>query len=468
MTRALVVGGSMAGMCAARVLADHVDEVTIVDRDVCPSTPEHRIGVPQSHHVHALLARGQRELDRLFPGFTGAVLAKGGNQIDAPSRFATLRRWGWQPVVECGLQSLWASRTLLESVVREKVRAVRNVSVRERTSAIELLVDRGDRARVRGLKVRTESGAEDIAADLVIDASGRGSKAAQWLTAAGLPAPDDETVEPFAGYASRFYRRPRAEERPPEWWWDGLWIEGVPPDFPRGGVAFPIEGDRWLVTAVGFAKDYPPGDERGYVEFLESLASPIIARAVARCEPLSDIVVNRSTTNRFRRYDTWTGALDGFLALGDAVCAFNPVYGQGMSTAAVCACLLEETLRSVGPSPRGLPPAHFAAQAEFLKSVWALASGADFVWPTTVGRRPRGGALFRPYLHLLGESLHCDPELMRRVIGVFHLVEHPRKAAAPATVGAVIGSTIRRRLRGGLRAPSIAHGTLPPERPVRS
>ena len=306
----------------------------------------------------------------------------------------------------------------------------------------------------------------------MVDASGRGSKATvQWLTAAEpCPAPRDETVEPFAGYASRFYRRPRPEERPKEWWWDGLWIEGVPPVFPRGGVAFPIEDNQWLVTAVGFAKDYPPGDERGYLEFLESLASPIIARAVARAEPLSDIVVNRSTTNRFRRYDTWTGALDGFLALGDAVCAFNPVYGQGMSTAAVCAraSWRMRSGRSVPRRARCHRHYPLRAQAEFLESVWALASGADFIWPTTVGRRPRGGALFRPYLRLLGESLHCDPDLMRKVVGVFHLVDHPRKAAAPSTVGAVLRSTIRRRLRDGWRAPSIAHGTLPPERPVSS
>jgi 2-polyprenyl-6-methoxyphenol hydroxylase-like FAD-dependent oxidoreductase len=280
----------------------------------------------------------------------------------------------------------------------------------------------------------------------------------------GLPAPDDEVVEAFAGYASRFYRRPRPEDRPEDWWWDGLWIEGVPPVFPRGGVAFPIEDDQWLVTAVGFAKDYPPGDERGYLEFLASLASPVIARAVTRCEPLSDVVVNRSTTNRFRRYEKWKGALDGFLAVGDAVCAFNPVYGQGMSTAAVSACLLEEALGAVGTSTRELPKAHFARQAEFLSSVWALASGADFIWPTTVGHRPRGAGLFRPYLRLLGESSHCDPEVMRKIIGVFHLVDHPSKVAAPGAVGAVIKSTLSRRLRGGLKEPSIERGTLPPPR----
>lgn len=455
----------MAGMCVARVLADHVDHVTIVDRDLCPSRIGHRIGVPQSHHAHALLARGQRELDRLFPGFSEAVLGHGGLSLDAPARLAMLRQWGWGPGAGCGLNSLWASRPLMESIVRERVRSLRNVALRERTSAVDLRVERNGRARVTGLTVRTEVGAETIEADLVVDASGRGSKAPHWLASAGLPAPDEEIVEAFAGYASRFYRRPRPEQRPKEWWWEGLWIEGIPPAFPRGGVAFPQEDNRWLVTAVGFAKDYPPGDERGFVEFLESLASPVIARAISRCEPLSDVVVNRSTTNRLRRYDTWKGGLDGFLAVGDAVCSFNPVYGQGMSTAAVCACLLEEALQSVGPSPAELPRVHFAVQAKFLSGVWTIASGADFLWPTTTGNRPARAALMRPYMRLLGESAHCDPEVMRKVIGVFHLIDDPGAVASPGAVAAVLKSTIARRLRMGLRPPSIARGTLPPERP---
>jgi 2-polyprenyl-6-methoxyphenol hydroxylase-like FAD-dependent oxidoreductase len=455
----------MAGLCAARVLASRVDEVIVVDRDVCPTGAAHRIGVPQSHHAHALLARGQVELERLFPGFEKTLLARGGLRLDAPVHFAMLRQWGWAPGVGCGLYSLWASRPLIESIVRERIRETGNIVIRERSSAVDLRVVReGNGARVAGLTVRTEAGTDAIDADLVVDASGRGTKAPQWLASAGLPPPDEEVVEAYAGYASRFYRRPPPEARPKEWWWDGLWIEGVPPDFPRGGVAFPLEDDRWLVTAVGFSKDYPPADERGYVAFLESLASPIIARAIARCEPLSDVVVNRSTTNRFRHYETWAGRLDGFLALGDAVCAFNPVYGQGMSTAAACARELEDAIERVGTSPSDLPREHFAAQAKFLSAVWALASGADFLWPATTGNRPRGAAMMRPYLKLLGESAHCDPAVLRKVIGVFHLMEHPSAVAAPWAVGAVLASTLKRRLRGGWRPPSIARGTLPPER----
>ena len=325
MRRAVVIGGSVAGMCAARVLSDHFDEVTIVERDAWPLGPEHRTGVPQDHQAHALLARGKSELERLFPGFEQSMLAKGALKLDHAARFAVLREWGWAPVVPSGVDSLWASRPLIESIVRDKIRSLRKVALRDRTSVVDLRIERGDRVRATGISVRTDAGSETIDADIVVDASGRGSKAPHWFESAGLPLPAEDIVEAFAGYASRFYRRPPPERRPKHWWWDGLWIEGFPPDFPRGGVGFPVEGNRWLATAVGFSKDLPPGDERGFVKFLQSLASPIMAEAVSLCEPLSDIVVNRSTTNRFRHYETWRAELDGFLAIGDGVCAFNPV-----------------------------------------------------------------------------------------------------------------------------------------------
>jgi 2-polyprenyl-6-methoxyphenol hydroxylase-like FAD-dependent oxidoreductase len=462
MRQAVVIGASVAGMCAARVLSEHVERVVIVDRDVCPTGADHRIGVPQSHHAHALLARGKNELERLFPGFEQAMVAGGALKIDYSAHFAVLRQWGWAPVAPCGLESLWASRPLIESIVRGKLRSLPNVILRDRASVVDLRIERGDRARVTGVSVRGEDGMEPIDAEIVVDASGRGSKAPHWFESAGLPSPAEDVVEAYAGYASRFYQRPSAEERPAGWWWDGLWIEGVPPRFPRGGVAFPIEGNRWLVTAVGFAKDYPPGDEAGYLEFLASLASPALARAVARCKPLSDVVVNRSTTNRFRHYESWAAELDGFLAIGDGVCSFNPVYGQGMSAAAASASELENAIKKVGLSPRALPRAHFAAQARFLSAVWSLASGADFVWPTTTGNRPPGAALMRPYLQLLGESAHADPAVLRKMVPIFHLLEHPSAVASPAAFAAVLGSTIKRRLRDGLRVPSIPHGTMPP------
>lgn len=460
--QAIVIGGGMAGICAARVLADRYQRVTLLDRDRYPEGPAHRRGVPQSHHAHALLARGQDELERSFPGFTDALTAAGALRFDVTERFAIFRKWGWAPRASTGPATLWASRPLVEATARAHLRRVPNLEVREGTVVEDLAVTRDSRLRAAGVRVRDEDGVRStMDADLVVDASGRGSKAPRWLETAGLARPEEDVVEAYAGYASRFYRRPPAHERPPEWWWDGLWIEGVPPDFPRGGVAFPVEGDRWLVTLVGFAKDYPPGDEAGFLAFAESLYSPVLHDAITRAAPISEVVINRSMTNRFRRYDRWRDTLDGFVAIGDSVCAYNPVYGQGMSVAAVSAAILRDTLDRLGPDARALPRAFFRAQGEFLRDVWNLAAGADFLWPTTEGKRPPGSRLVKPYFDLLVESLHCDPVATRLAVRSFHLLEPTTALFRPRLAVTALASTLRRR-RQSLRAPHAERGTRPP------
>lgn len=444
---AVVVGGSMAGLAVARVLADHYARVTVLDRDRFPESSDHRRGVPQSHHAHALLARGQLELESLFPGLESELLARGARKLEMLQAFAVSRRWGWAPRAECGRASLWCSRALLETLVRDRVRRHGRIELVPETTVDALLVDKTAEPRATGVRaVRAGEPARDVRADLVVDASGRGSKAPKWLEAVGLPRPEEDTVEAFAGYASRFYERPNESTRPKDWWWEGLWIDPEPPNLPRGGVAFPIEGNRWLVTAVGMGKDYPPADEAGFRAFLSSLASPILADAVARATPVSDIVTNRSTTNRFRHYETWKPALHGFLATGDGVCAFNPIYGQGMSAAAVSASILARALAEHGPGSAALPRVFFRDQAQFLRGVWRLASGADFAWPSTEGRREPGARLVAPYMRLVLESAHLDLAVYPHVLRVLSLTAPPSRLFSPRMVGRVLWSTLRRRL----------------------
>jgi flavin-dependent dehydrogenase len=467
-TRAIVVGGSIAGMCAARVLCDHYDEVVLIDRDAFPSEVAMRSGIPQSRHAHALLGRGQDELERLFPGFVAAMTAGGALLFDPGSGLAMRRSLGWQDVGPNGFHTLWASRDLLEHTVRTLLRAHGVVQLRERTSAIGLRCADNAPRRVTGLRVRRDaaasqqeggSGEQVLDADLVVDASGRHSHAERWLQEHGLPLPNTQRVDAHAGYASRFYRPPPPEQRPKEWWWQGLWIE-YQPDTPRGAVIFPIEHDRWLVTAVGFAGDYPPTDEAGFLAHLDSLSSRAIARAVALATPLSDIAGNRSMANVFRRYDEWDAELRGFIALGDSVCAFNPIYGQGMSTAAACAGLLAEVLRARGKTP-AFERAFFARSAVFLKDVWNLATGADFRWPTTEGDRPRVPAAVGAYLQLAMEAAHHDAALRRRIVPVFNLTGPLTLFFEPRFAARVLAATAARRLRARLGGTAAAPD-LPP------
>jgi 2-polyprenyl-6-methoxyphenol hydroxylase-like FAD-dependent oxidoreductase len=446
MSRAVVVGGSIAGMCAARVLFDAYDEVVIVDRDHYPSEAIARSGVPQSRHAHALLARGQEELERSFPGFVAAMRAGGALMFDAGSGFAMRRRPGWQDVGPNGVETLWSSRDLLEFTVRSLLRKQTKVQLREGTQVLGLRAERGSALRVSGVRIRSEAfGEHELSADLVMDASGRNTRADEWLRELGLPLPETQRVDAHAGYASRFYKAPPPERRPKEWWWQGLWVEWQH-GLPRGAVIFPIEGDRWLVTCAGIGGDHPPTDEAGFLAFLETLSSPAVAQAVALAEPLSPISGNRSLANVYRRYDQWSHELHGFVASGDSVCAFNPIYGQGMSSAAACSSLLGQVLRERG-ARAGFERQHFRRQGEFLTSVWNLATGADFQWPTTEGPRPRVPPGVGEYFNLALTCAHNDARLRRHLAPVFNLTSPISRFFHPPFMAKVLVRAGRDRLR---------------------
>src|SRR5256886_4430253 len=232
MQRAVVIGGSIAGLCAARVLADYFDRVTVLDRDAYPAGPLDRAGVPQGRHVHALLARGRRDLERLFPGFDQRMVAAGAHEIDFGCDFATLRGASWAVREESGIRTLFASRTLLETIVRDLLRAVPRVELVERTAATGLIAERDGRARVRA--VRLADG--ELPAELVVDATGRGSKAPDWLRTLRLEPPAETLGDSHSGYATRWYRAPDPARWSAEWWWKGIWVDPQEPEHMTAGV----------------------------------------------------------------------------------------------------------------------------------------------------------------------------------------------------------------------------------------
>ncbi|HXF61298.1 MAG TPA: hypothetical protein VNK95_06760, partial [Caldilineaceae bacterium] len=268
---AVIIGGSMAGLCAARVLAGHVNRVTIVERDHLPAEPSERKGVPHARHVHVLLAQGQRVLEQLFPGLTGELAGHGALIMDWTAECMTRYATGWGRRMPSNLRTLGCSRDLLEWAVRQRVRALPNVAFCEGMEATGLLTDPTNRA-IQGVMVRPrgEGKPEALAADLVVDASGRGSHSPDWLEALGYGRPRETIVNAFLGYASRWYRKPAGFKAD----WKALLITGYPPDMPYGGVLLPVEGDRWLVTLGGRNRQYPPTDEAGFLDFARQLADP--------------------------------------------------------------------------------------------------------------------------------------------------------------------------------------------------
>lgn len=448
-TRAVVIGGSMAGMCAARVLSDFFDRVTVIDRDSYPDGALERAGVPQSRHVHALLARGRRELEGLFPGFDRGMIEHGAHEINFGVDFAALRPDGWAKRQGDGIQLLFASRMLLEAIVRELLRKQSNVEFVERTECTGFIVNQGEVLRARGVKLRARDGggAHELAADLVVDASGRSSKSPQWLKEIGLPAPQESVVDSFSSYVSRWFQAPPPERRPREWWWKGVWIDPVEPDHLTAGVLFPVERNRWIVTIAGINKHHPPSDERGFMETLGQLRSPIIAEAVKLAQPISPVYSNRAMANRWRHYETWTGRLDGFVAIGDSSCAFNPVYGQGMTTGAMSALTLRECLKQYGPLNPELARNFLREQTKVQRDPWSMATGADFRFEGTEGERPRQGKILGRYMASMIELASDDPVLGRRLSEVINMLRPLSALFALPIAARVVVSKVKRYLR---------------------
>ena len=458
---AIIIGGSMAGLCAARELSRFYDKVTVIDRDAYPAGAHERPGVPQSRHVHALLMRGRIELDRLFPGFEKAMLEQGALEINFGEDFAALRPDGWSVRRPNKITTLFASRVLIEETARALLRKIANVELIERAEAVGFETANSPALRVTGVKVHPRDGAPafTLSGDLIVDASGRSTRCPAWIEALGLPMPAETVVDSHTGYASRWYQV-YPERRPKEWWWKGVWIDPIAENFSTAGVLFPVEGNRMIVTMAGIGGHYPPSDEDGFTARLAQLRSPIIAQEVALAEPISKVYSYRQMANRWRHYEKWNARLDGFVALGDSTCAFNPVYGQGMTSGALSSILLGKCLADNGIDDPELPRKFFAAQARFQAEPWGLATGADFRIPGTEGKRPFMSRLFEPIMGRMFEVQLDDPEIAERLGEVINMMKPPSALFELSLLGR-IGRAWGRRLLNG-RPPEGEKTPMPP------
>ncbi len=445
---AVVIGGSLAGLLAARVLADHFARVTVLERDRYPAEPGPRKGVPQARHLHVLLLRGQRVMERLFPGLVNDMTARGATPIDATRDLAWLTPAGWGPRFDSGLQYIACSRDLIDWSVQRRVTGLPNVSFCEEVDVVGLVPSADGRA-VAGVMLRPRGAAagtmsEQLAADLVVDASGRSSRTPEWLKALGFPVPEETVVNAFLGYASRIYRRPASFPRQ----WEGFYVQSAPPARTRAGVIFPIEGDRWLVTVGGGGKDYPPTDEAGFLEFARTLPAPEYVKAVEAAEPLTPVVGHRNTENRLRHYERLPRRPERLLVTGDAACAFNPVYGQGMTTAALGAEVLDQCLQDCRPAGglTGLAGRFQKALAKSNTVPWTLSTSEDYRIPGTEGPPPgRAVRLMHRYFdHVIRLSVE-DKSVRKTLLEVIHLVRPPTALFRPGISSRALWRMLWRR-----------------------
>ncbi|MEV6217810.1 FAD-dependent monooxygenase [Nocardia sp. NPDC051833] len=423
---AIVIGAGVAGLLAARVLADTYERVTLVERDELDAKATVRRGVPQAWHLHGLLDRGRRVMEELYPGFTEQAVSDGATVAEV----LVGTRWyvGGARLAagSTGLTSVIATRSLLETVLRRRTLRLRGIELLTRTTVQGLV---GDARRVRAVTVLGPAGEQTLVADLVVDAGGRGSRITQWLTAIGAETPEEERLDVDLGYASRFFRH-----RPGQLSGQASVIVSTGAN-GRGGGAVRVEGDRWHVTLAGMLGDHPPVDDAGFREYAASLSAPDIHTIVLGSEPLGEAVPYRFRTAVRRRFDRQSAPPDGLLVLGDALCAFNPLYAQGMTVAALQAAALRECLAA---GEADLPARYYAAAAGSVEVAWQLAAGSDLRHPGVEGRRTVRTRLTNVFVSRVQHVAHHDPRVARTFLRVAHLVDPPAALTAPGTLRRIL------------------------------
>lgn len=423
--QAIVIGAGLAGLMAARVAADHFGRVTVLEKDDSLG-PEPRKGVPQGNHIHVIWTVGSAILEQLFPGLFDDLAAAGGVGFDNSANMRWYHGGVWKMRNHVGLRIYSQSRPLLEHQVRQKLLEHSNVTM-ERSRVAGLRLQGGN---IRGVATERPGGEQtELAADLVIDASGRASRMPSWLEALGCSRPGVQELDVDLGYASRIYERRNGQD------WNCMAVFARPPACRRSGVIFPIEQNRWIVTLAGCFGDHPPRDEAGFLEFARSLDQPDLHDAIVDARPLSDISGFRFKTESWRRYDKLRDLPGGLALIGDALCSFNPLYGQGVTVAALEAAALNECL-STGKSLRN----YHGKTAKIIRYPWMLATGNDALYPEAETVRPWWAAPLGRYTDRVLRLSETHAAAHAGLLRVLHLARTPLHLLRPGILAAVLFS----------------------------
>jgi 2-polyprenyl-6-methoxyphenol hydroxylase-like FAD-dependent oxidoreductase len=432
----VVVGASLAGLLAAAAAARAGRAVTIVERDPLPDGPQPRPGVPQSRQPHVLLHRGLLDASALLPGLPAALLAAGAVPVDTGT-LPWFGPEGWQPAWISSYAVMSLSRPLLEYVVRTAVLAQPGVRLQSGSRVQKLERDGA------GWRLICADGTS-VRGDLVVDASGRTSRMPSWLAAVGYPVEPPETVDAALGYVCRLYRRPDGRPLP-----TGVVIQATPAS-PRGGIGLPVEDGGWLVGANGYGEHRPDRDV-DLLAFFRSLRDPALAEVLSGLEPVGKSSLHRQTGNRRHRYGLRRDWPEGLLVVGDALCTFNPIYGQGIAVGAGQARVLAAALAGRRWSTRRVQ-LRLRAVADL---PWSVATGEDRRYLADPGRAPLLNRLVDAWVSEIGQLLMAgDRRAFLTFSRIYHLMGSPAQLAHPALVLGVV----RRHLGRS--------GPVPPRPPV--
>lgn len=433
---AVVLGASMGGLLTARALSEHFERVFVVERDVLPTNALSRKGTPQALHGHGLLSGGYSVLNDYFPGMMDALSASGARSGDVVGDLVWFQYGRWKTRQSFDIPGMSVSRLCLEAAVRQRVKALDNISFIEGTSAVKPVFDPVAR-KVTGIVIQRREQTEQstVDADLVVDTTGRGSHSPQWLEEMGYRRAAEQTININIGYATRVF------ERKPGDLFDALAaiISTTPPQGTRYAAIFGVEDNRWIVTLGGTVGDYPPADEAGWNEFASTLPVGAVHELVTSAKPLSDIVSFRFPASQRRRYERMRNFPSGYLVLGDAICSFNPIYGQGMSVAAMEARALDECLKK---GTKGLSRRFFRQAARIIDTPWTIVTGEDFRFPQVNSPRPKGFRIINRYLDRVHAVASFDPVVCKQFFMVANLLARPASLMTPKIVWRVISYSL--------------------------
>jgi 2-polyprenyl-6-methoxyphenol hydroxylase-like FAD-dependent oxidoreductase len=440
---AVVLGASMAGLVAARALAEFFEAVTVVERDVLSDAADHRRGVPQGRQIHGLLLRGAHALDELFPGILDELVGAGAPSIDYRDLSKLHFNMGGHLAVQSGsvegLRAYTPSRPFLESHIRRRVRAIPNIAFLDDHDVVDVTSTTG-RDRITGARIvsrRTHSESE-LSADLVVDATGRGARTPAMLERLGYSRPAEEEVVIHLTYASQLLRMP------PESLHEFGCIVAPVPGRPTGMAILRYEHDTVMFAVFGMAGNDPPVGCSAMCAFAESFAPGHLLAAIRAAEPVGETAQHRFPSSRWRRYDKARLLPGGLLVVGDAVCSFNPIYGQGMTVAALEALALRDCL-SRGTT--NLPRRFFRATARPIGQAWQLAAGGDLSLPEIHGTPPRSTRLLSGYMDRLLTAAEHDTAAFEQFLKVAWLVDAPIRLLRPSMMWRAASANQHRQKR---------------------
>ena len=453
----IVIGGSIAGLLTARVLSEYVSRVVILEKDELQHVPSPRRGTPHGHQLHSIHQTGAEIVHKLFPDMVLDFPSSGLIPCDLGSEMRWFFYGDWMPDVPAEVNAYWCERPRFEWALRRRVADLPNVTVMAGYKVTGLIPDASKR-RIVGVTVQQSDArqtAQDLFADLVVDAGGRGSRVPQWLAALDYAKPSASTVQINFGDATGTYQLP--PDFVPSW--KALLISAKPGLSQRLGLIHMLPNNRMKVLLAGWFGDHPPADEAGFLDFARSLPRPDIYECLRRATLLSPIYTHKLPSNRWYHYEKMSRWPDGLLVAGDAVCSFNPSYGQGMTVAALHAMELQKLLDDLHKGGQslvqpGIGRRFQTASAQIIKNPWMITTGEDLRFPQAEGPRPRSLAWVHRYLGRVFDAAHRDPGVAKRFLEVMTFVREPSALFHPD----VLLALARYRLNQRHRKPSIKPG----------